>query len=42
MSVNVGTAVGYLDLDASKFKAGLKDAVMEKDAKLQDVGYENY
>ena len=24
------------------FKAGLKDAVMEKDAKLQDVGYENY
>ena len=26
MSVNVGTAVGYLDLDASKFKAGLKDA----------------
>lgn len=26
MSVNVGTAVGYLDLDTSKFKAGLKDA----------------
>ncbi len=26
MSVNVGTAIGYLDLDASKFKAGLKDA----------------
>ena len=26
MSLNVGTAVGYLDLDASKFKAGLKDA----------------
>ena len=26
MSINVGTAVGYLDLDASKFKAGLKDA----------------
>lgn len=26
MSVNVGTAVGYLDLDASKFKTGLKDA----------------
>ena len=24
------------------FKAGLKDAVMEKDEKLQDVGYENY
>lgn len=24
------------------FKSGLKDAVMEKDAKLQDVGYENY
>lgn len=24
------------------FKAGLKDAVMGKDAKLQDVGYENY
>ena len=24
------------------FKAGLKDAVMKKDAKLQDVGYENY
>ena len=24
------------------FKAGLKDSVMEKDAKLQDVGYENY
>ena len=24
------------------FKAGLKYAVMEKDAKLQDVGYENY
>lgn len=26
MSVNVGTAIGYLDLDASKFKAALKDA----------------
>lgn len=26
MSVNVGTAVGYLDLDTSKFKAGLKTA----------------
>lgn len=26
MSVNVGTAIGYFDLDASKFKAGLKDA----------------
>ena len=26
MSINVGTAVGYLDLDASKFKTGLKDA----------------
>lgn len=26
MSVNVGTAVGYLDLDTSKFKAGLKNA----------------
>ena len=26
MSVNVGTAIGYLDLDTSKFKAGLKDA----------------
>lgn len=26
MSINVGTAVGYLDLDSSKFKAGLKDA----------------
>lgn len=26
MSVNVGTAVGYFDLDTSKFKAGLKDA----------------
>lgn len=27
MSVNVGKAVGYLDLDTSKFKAGLKDAL---------------
>ena len=26
MSINVGTAVGYLDLDASKFKSALKDA----------------
>lgn len=26
MSVNVGTAVGYLDLDTSKFKSALKDA----------------
>lgn len=26
MSVNAGTAIGYFDLDASKFKAGLKDA----------------
>lgn len=26
MSVNVGTAVGYLDLDTSKFKNALKDA----------------
>lgn len=26
MSINAGTAVGYLDLDTSKFKAGLKDA----------------
>ena len=26
MSVNVGTAIGYLDQDASKFKAALKDA----------------
>ena len=26
MSINVGTAVGYLDLDASKFKTGLKTA----------------
>lgn len=26
MSVNVGTAVGYLDLDSSKFKNGLKAA----------------
>lgn len=24
------------------FKSGLKDAVMKKDAKLQNVGYENY
>lgn len=26
MSINVGTAVGYLDLDANKFKNGLKSA----------------
>ena len=26
MSISAGTVVGYLDLDASKFKAGLKDA----------------
>ena len=26
MSINAGNAVGYLDLDASKFKSGLKDA----------------
>ena len=26
MSINVGAAVGYLDLDASKFKTGLKTA----------------
>lgn len=26
MSVNLGTAVGYLDLDTSKFKKGFKDA----------------
>ena len=26
MSINVGTAVGYLDLDASKFKSALSDA----------------
>ena len=26
MSINAGTVVGYLDLDASKFKSGLKDA----------------
>lgn len=27
MSVNIGRAVGYLDLDTSKFKAGLKSAL---------------
>lgn len=26
MSINAGTAIGYLDLDASKFKSALKDA----------------
>ena len=26
MSISAGTVVGYLDLDASKFKAALKDA----------------
>ena len=26
MSINAGTVVGYLDLDSSKFKSGLKDA----------------
>ena len=26
MSINVGTAVGYLDLDTSKFKSALSDA----------------
>ena len=26
MSISAGTVVGYLDLDTSKFKAGLKDA----------------
>ena len=27
MSVNMGQAVGYLDLDTSKFKAGFKSAL---------------
>lgn len=29
MSVNVGTAMGYLDLDTSKFKTGLKSALTD-------------
>ena len=41
MSVNVGTAIGYLDLDASKFKVGLKDAqstLSEFTNKANDAG----
>lgn len=29
MSVNMGTAVGYLDLDTSKFKSGFKSALSD-------------
>lgn len=41
MSVNVGTAVGYLDLDSSKFKSGLKAAqssLSEFTNKANDAG----
>lgn len=41
MSVNVGTAVGYLDLDTSKFKSGLKAAqssLSEFTNKANDAG----
>ena len=29
MSVNMGQAVGYLDLDTTKFKAGFKSALSD-------------
>ena len=29
MSVNMGQAVGYLDLDTSKFKSGFKSALAD-------------
>lgn len=38
----IGTANKEMQNKISDFKASLKDGVMKKDAKLQEVGYENY
>ena len=38
----IGVSNENIHSKLADFKSGLKDAVMEKDAKLQDVGYENY
>lgn len=37
MSVNVGTAMGYLDLDTSKFKTGLRSALSDLKAFTNDA-----
>ena len=38
----IGTADKEMQNKISNFKVSLKDGVMKKDAKLQEVGYENY
>ena len=38
----IGTADKEMQNKIADFKASLKDGVMKKDAKLQEVGYENY
>ena len=38
----IGTSDKEIQNKISDFKTSLKDAVMKKDSKLQEVGYENY
>ena len=38
----IGSSNTDIQNKIASFKASLKDAVMKKDAKLQEVGYENY
>ena len=40
MSINVGTAVGYLDLDTSKFKSALSGATGDDLKMLEDKARE--
>ncbi len=38
----IGTSNVEVQNKIANYKASLKDGVMKKDAKLQEVGYENY
>ena len=38
----IGTSDAEIQNKITDYKSSLKDAVMKKDAKLQEVGYENY
>lgn len=38
----IGVANENIKNKVANFKAGMKDGVMKKDSRLQEVGYENY
>jgi hypothetical protein len=40
--MNFAPATADIQNKITDYKASLKDAVMKKDAKLQEVGYQNY